>query len=169
MALVVSALALVTSFIFGLRNRSTAKKALQLSEAQEARRQPMLDLTVDEALAWRASPTVRLLGCHILVANPTDRSSSLVSVELQVSYTTEGVVTTVKIPTPSSASELPNGVRTSGLPIRLDPNSAVVGWFSFVVPDGLSGGHPIDRYDIAIRDVHDVIESWQTIFHEVAE
>jgi hypothetical protein len=54
-ALAIAALSLLVAFLFGFRNRSTAKRALALSERQEARRESCLALYLHESFAWRGS------------------------------------------------------------------------------------------------------------------
>jgi hypothetical protein len=163
-ALVVAALSLGVSVAFGVRNRSTAKRALELSEQQEARRTPRLDLRLLESVAWRGiGTTPRILGFNVVVANPTDRQSALVRAELHLTYTINAVVTTVKVPqaAPESLDHVPEQVSQTPLPARLDAGDAVSGWFLFSCDDDLTGGSPIDRYDFVLRDTHAVEEAFR--------
>lgn len=171
--IVIATLALLVSLVLGLRNRGTAKRALQLSERQEARRDSAIDLYLNESVSWRQSAWGhRLVGLHILATNPTDRASSLVRAELRLTYAVDGVVTTIKVPHASDPTMTvsPIGVTPMDLPAALDANSAVSGWLLFRLEDGLADGRPIDRYDVAVRDVHGIEETMQmTVLREVRD
>ena len=168
----VAILSFLLALAVGLWNRSTAKRALTLAEQQEARREARIDLSLDESVSWRnAYPGGRLLGFHLLITNPTDRPSSLVGAELRLTYGSDLVITTVKVRHDQEVRDaaLPETVRPLELPARLDSNGAVAGWFLFRVDGGLTGGHPIDRYDVAVRDVHGIEELMQvTVFREAS-
>jgi hypothetical protein len=169
--IVIAALSLAVTLVLGLWNRGTAKRALELSERQEDRRDSRVDLHMNDSVSWRSSAADRLLGFHLMIANPTDRSSSLVSAELHLTYGLNGVVTTVKVPHVSDATAItaPAGVVPIELPARLDANDAVSGWFLFLVEEGLTGGAPVDRYDVIVRDVHGFEATVQvTLFREVS-
>jgi hypothetical protein len=172
-AVVIAGLSLVISLVLGVRNRGTAKRALALSEAQEARRAAKVELHVNEALSWRRrSEGDRLLGFHLLVTNPTDRQNSLVDAELHLTYGLNGVLTTVKVPhlTNATGITLPTEVDLIEMPTRLDANQAVSGWFVFRITDGLTLNRPIDRYDVIIRDVHGIDETVQvSLFREAVD
>jgi hypothetical protein len=172
-ALAIAALSAIFSAAIGLSNRATAKRALALSEAQEARRDARLVLHLNESVSWRRSEQgERLLGFHVLVTNPTDRPTSLLGSDLHVAYSASSVMTTVKVPhDPSLATGRPAAeIAPIGLPAPLDANGALSGWFLFRVPDGLTGGRPAERYDLVVRDVHEILETMQvTVFREVTD
>jgi hypothetical protein len=168
----IAAVALL-SLLLGLSNRKMVRRSLELSEAQEARREPRLTLHLNESVSWRRpSEGERLLGFHLLASNPTDRPSSLVRAELHLTYAIHGTVTTVKVPHASGREEvsLPRGVVPIQLPSHVGANDAVSGWFLFRVAEGVTDGRAIDRYDVVLRDVHGVIETLQvTLFREVPD
>jgi hypothetical protein len=170
-AVAIAVISLGVSVAFGLSNRSTARRALRISERQEARRESLLTLHLIEPVAWsQASTSERILGFHILVSNPADRPTSLVTVELHLTYTAHDVLTTVKVPLAGdvSGTVVPTEVATVDLPVRVDANDAVSGWFLFRVSHELTGWAPVERYDVVIRDVHGIEESLQvTVFREV--
>ncbi len=169
----IAALSLIVSLVLGVRNRGTAKRALKLSEEQEARRSPRLAIHVNDSVSWRrALAGERLLGFHLLVSNPTDRPSSLLKAELHLTYAVDSIMTTIKLPHTSYSLQvgLPSAVVPIELPAPLGANDAVSGWFLFRVAEGLTGGRPVDRYDIVIRDIHDIVETLQvTVFREVPD
>lgn len=166
----VAALSLLVTILFGLYNRGVAKAALEISRRQEARRGSRLDLYVNETASWRSAGTPdRLLGVNVQVANPTDRETSVTRAELHLTYSVEGRLTAVKVPSNSEPPpELrPTRVEPLALPLRLAANEATSGWFLFLVPGGVVAGRAVDRYDIVLRDLHDIEQSLQvTVFRE---
>jgi hypothetical protein len=97
-ALGIAALAFIYSSVLGALNGRTAKRALALSELQEARRDATLDLYLISSTARHSVSTGdRVLEFDIQVSNPSDRSSSVVAAELHVTYSVQRVMTTVKI------------------------------------------------------------------------
>lgn len=167
---VVAALSLLVSVALGLRNRSTAKRALEISEREEARREARLGLYLNESMSWRHSKDAyRLLGFHLLITNPTDRPTSIVSAELHLTYSVNGVVTTVKVQH-EPCIILPGGGKAGVIEVsaRLEANAAISDWLLFKVADGLTKDRPVDRYDVVIRDINGIVQSVQvTIFLEV--
>src|SRR5215208_793152 len=86
-----------------------------------------------------------------------------VRAELHLNYSVGGIVTTVKVLRMSdqaSAAALP-GLDLIQLPARLSANDAVSGWLLFQVKEALIGGRAIDRYELVVRDVHDLEETVQ--------
>lgn len=165
--IVISGLALVVTVIFGLRNRGTSKKALNLAERQEERRSSRIDPYVNDSMEWRQT-AARVVGVHVVVANPTDAATSLVQAELHLTYDLGGTLTMVRVRAEAAAPEnLPTEVAPLALPARLDANDATSGWLLFVLKDGITGGMPIERYDLVTRDVHGKEESIQLgVFRE---
>lgn len=158
------------ALLVGAANRRLAKRALDLSERQEARRESHVDVYLSSSTSWRRhSHHDRILGIHLLVSNPTDRATSIVTAELHLTYTVDGVLTTVRVPpaAPRDELELPGDLLPTALPIRLEPNDAASGIFIFQIKDELTRDREIERYDVYVRDVHGVEQSRQiTIFHE---
>lgn len=154
----------------GAANRRVAKRALDLSARQEARRESRVDVYLSSSTSWRRhSHHDRLLGVQLLVSNPTDRATSIVTAELHLTYTVDGILTTVKVPpvAPGDELEFPGDLLPTALPIRLEPNDAASGLFIFQITDELTRDREIERYDVYVRDVHGVEESRQiTIFYE---
>lgn len=172
-AFAISALSLLAAVVLGMRSNGVAKRALALSERQEAGRAFDVGLHLNESVSWRRSGgDVRLLGFHVLATNPTDRPTTLVSAELHLSYSRGGAVMTLKVPPAPERSRvrLPEGTRAFDVPVALAANHAVSGWFLFAVNDALTAGSPVDRYDLVIRDVHGVIEFLQvTVFRQLLD
>lgn len=156
---VIAAIALLVS----LSNRKTAKRALDLSERQEARRAAHLDLSLREAISWRpAGRTSRWIGVHVLAVNPTDRDGSLIAADLHITYTIpSGAVMVVKIPHSAKDAAMPEGIAPLKMPTPLPSNGAAAGWLIFKVDDALIGDAAIERYDAVLRDSRGPVESVQ--------
>jgi hypothetical protein len=158
-----------TALVIGMVNRRLAKRALELSERQEARRERRVDVYLNWARLWRRhSDHGRLLGVHLLVSNPSDRPTSIVTAELHLTYKVDGVLATVKLPPVFGDDELESAgdLLPATLPIRLGPNGAASSLFIFHVTDELTRGREIERYDVHVRDVHGEEGRQITIFSE---
>lgn len=92
-----------------------------------------------------------------------DRANSLVGAELHVTYSVDGVVTTLKVPHAAAVTAVPAppGVEPIELPARLEANGWLSGWLLFGIGAGLTDGRSIDRYDVVVRDVHSIEEAVQ--------
>ncbi|HEX8646558.1 MAG TPA: hypothetical protein VF715_06630 [Thermoleophilaceae bacterium] len=168
-SIAVAALSLVCSVVLGVYNRAVAKAALEISRRQEARRESRLDLYVNDTAQWRCSERDRLLGVNLQVANPTDRETSVTRAELHLTYAIEGRLAAVKVlSSDQSPIELgSSGLEVLSLPLRLAANEARSGWFLFFIPQALIAGREVDRYDVVLRDLHEIEQSLQvTIFRE---
>lgn len=157
---VVAGLALLVS----LSNRRTARRALRLSERQEERRSPGLDLSLIEAVSWRPARGVKFcgIGMQVLAINPSDRDGALVGVDLHLTYTTPtGIITTVKVPHGPRGMAIPEVIEPLEIPAALPVNGAVSGWLVFKIDDGLTGGGPIDCFEAVVRDSRGPTESVQ--------
>ncbi|MFV1990435.1 MAG: hypothetical protein ACC652_06810 [Acidimicrobiales bacterium] len=169
-AIAIAALSFVSSFVFGLRNRGTAKRALAISERQEERHSPSLSLYLNDSAIWSALDSGRLLGFHVQTANSSDRASSLIGAELHITYSIGQRLVTVKVPHGRDTSGAPGGVTPISLPRPIQANSAASGWFLFHIADDLVDSRQIDRYDIVVRDIHDLAESLQvSVLREAAD
>lgn len=156
---VIAAIALLVS----LSNRKTAKRALYLSECQEARRAARLDLSLHEAISWRpAGRACRWIGVRVLAVNPTDRDGSLIAADLHITYTIPGgTVMVVKIPHRADAEAMPESIAPLEVPAPLPGNGAVAGWLMFKVDDALIGDAAIERYDAVLHDSRGPVEGVQ--------
>lgn len=163
-AIVIAGLSLLATVGVGLLNRATAKRALDLAERQEARRASHFDLYMNYSASWRRPAAGdRVLGFNILMTNPTDRASTLVNAELHLTYSVAEVLTTVKVPQLSEATTVGPGEEYApvAFPASLSANGAVSGWLLFRVPDALTDGRRIERYDVVVVDVHGVEQAIQ--------
>jgi hypothetical protein len=79
-SLSVAALAFATSAGFGFLNRRTTKRALAISQRQEARRESHLDIYLIGSRAQRrVEKKDRIIGFEVRISNPSDSPNSAVA------------------------------------------------------------------------------------------
>lgn len=156
-SVVIAAVALLVA----LSNRRTAKRALELSERQEARREARLDLSLKEAVSWRPSGRAcRWIGVRVLAVNPTDRDGSLIAADLHITYRIPGGrELVVKIPHGGDDEALAERMEPLlEIPVSLPSNGAAAGWLMFKIGDALIGDAAIERYDVVLHDSRGPVE-----------
>lgn len=158
-SLSVAALAFATSAGFGFLNRRTAKRALAISERQEARRESRLDIyLIDSRAQRRGDKRDRIIGFEVRISNPSDSPNSAVAVELRLTYLIDGTPMAVKLQADRSlqfSTETP-GASGLDLPAALESNGARSGWLLYRVDDVLTAPAQIDRYELVVQDVHGI-------------
>jgi hypothetical protein len=163
----------VVTLTLGLSNRRMARRALQVSERQEERMGQALGLYLYDSVSWGRASTDRILGFHVLVSNPSERTTTIIELELHLTYSVARVLTTVKIPhSPELAPlQIPTGTSPIMLPAHIASNGAISGWALFSLQkQRLIRDAVVDRYDLSIKDVHGLVESRQvTVFREASD
>lgn len=159
---VASAFVALVALVVAISNRNTARKAVALAKAQEDRRSAHLDVSLSDGIWWRpAEPGSRWICVKVLAVNPTDRDGSIVRADLHVTYTLPtGGRTVVKIEPSGTHVTFPEGIKPQEVPVRLQANGAISGWFMYEIDDDLIHG-PIDRYDIVFSDSRGPVETVQ--------
>lgn len=163
LSIMISVVAVLVSLGLGLSSRRTARRALRISERAEARLMPHFDLYLQDAAVW-TSPrdATREYGVHLRITNPTDLPTAVVVAELHISYSRADHTAAVKVPT-ANAPQFVGDIDTIELPRSLQANDATSGWMIFHVPEELLSKTDVQRYDLEVRDVHDVIRSVQIL------
>jgi hypothetical protein len=156
LALLISGLSLAVSWRSGKR----AARALEISEAQEERKQPQLRIYLARGYR-RYADTRQLFGFLVSVSNPTDSGNSIARAELQLTYVLRNDVrATCRIPHQAALAnrdeESVRGQEVFALPTRIDPHQTVIGWFLFSLDDDLIGEGTIDAHKIVLEDSHDI-------------
>jgi len=148
----VSAIFAVISFIY-------SRRALVISERQEARKLPeLLIYLADGYIRTRARS--RIIGFSISVSNRSDADNSIAMIELQVDYTSsEGARMTVRLPCRVELAREFSREALSALaaPLRIDAHQTVSGWVFFELTAGLFGKVNVDTYTILLTDAHQSI------------
>lgn len=153
--ILVSVLALLVS----LSNRRISKRALSLGTDQENRRLLGLKYSLlDSASVEISTSGTRWIGVQLLVVNPSDRPTALVTAELRVTYELDDRTVIAKIS--HRADNVPVDFRNSVLsvPKDLGANSAVTGWLLFPLEPGLIAG-PITSFAALVNDSRQTEES----------
>lgn len=163
----ISALAFLVSIVFGVSSGRTARRALRITEREEARRSPRLSLYVHDTALWKSPHNAtRAYGVHLQLVNPTDLPTTVVMAELHITYSVDAHLAVVKTPIVE-----PTTFRCSfkkiEIPQRLEANGVASGWLVFRVADALVDRGDVHRYDVVVRDVHNVVETRQiAVFRE---
>ncbi|QXC60552.1 hypothetical protein KSP35_19860 [Aquihabitans sp. G128] len=156
---VVSAVMASCSLLLGLSTRSTARRALGVSEAQEARRDPKLHLELLDGVAWRTRG-VRNFALKVLATNPTDRDGTLTRVELRLTYKgRDDHVLTVQIPATIALPDCPPEFVALPVPTAMPANGAVAGSYLFRVDDEVTSGRPVERFELHVTDSRGIVKS----------
>lgn len=169
-SVVIALSSMLVALIFGLVNRSVSRKALSISQRQEARRESRIDLYIVHTAAWKRQDLAgRTLGINVQIANPSDRETSITRVELHLTYAVQGRLTTLKVSADSTSAPHEDEIVPLSLPFRLQTGEAKLGWMLFFVPADVASTRAVDRYDLVVRDVHGFEESLQVAIFTEAE
>ena len=153
-AIGVSAGSLLVASVTGWFGVRFSRRALRLSERQEARQNLQPDLYLNTSRAWRTD-SGRVLAALVRVSNPSERGTSIVAADLRLSYYADDTLVVIKVPHNQAAGIglLPSDSDVCSLPRDIPGRSATVNWLCFSVQDALTGGRPVDRYELDLRDV----------------
>jgi len=141
------------------RARQVATRALGITEIQEARRHPQLNIYL--ANGYRHYLPERKLFCFLVsVSNPTDTNNSISKAELQVTYfLTDDIKSTIRFSHDLSLRESveysnSNEANVFSLPVHIDAHKTVAGWFLFSIEHSLIMGKTVDSHKIILEDSH---------------
>jgi hypothetical protein len=146
-------IALVLSVI----NARTSRRALRLSEQQEARRKPSLAVYLQEGFV-SPSPQrdARIYALLLSVSNKSDNNNSVAEATLHLTYSKPKTMEfTVKFV--ATMDVLPPFQRNQAslpIPTRIDAHQAISGWYYFCVGDLILNGARVERTIIVLRDTH---------------
>ncbi len=146
------------ALILSILNFRTSRRALRISEQQEARRTPsVVAYLQDGYVSVGAKPGSRVYAILVSLSNRSDSNNAIAEVMLLLTYTKPaGVELTLKA---GAENELPSTFRDESanhlrVPIRIDAHQAVSGWCFFAVDDAILEGADIDRTRVAFVDTH---------------
>jgi hypothetical protein len=106
-AIGVSAGSLLIASVTGWLGVRFSRRALRLSERQEARQNLQPDLYLSTSRAW-PTDSGRVLAALVRVSNPSDRGTSIVAADLRLSYYVGGSGTSIsRSGTPTGAMRWP--------------------------------------------------------------
>jgi hypothetical protein len=143
--------------IISFFNVRTARRALRIAQAQEARRKPLLELyLVDGDLRFLHEERARTYAFLLSISNPTDTSNSVAEFGLRINYATkEGVRSSIIVPfDPRVATEADPGGTPLQPPVKVESHQTVAGWLGFRVAYDLIANGEIEDYVIVATDTH---------------
>jgi hypothetical protein len=157
-AAVASAAAAWMALLLSVLNFVTSRRALRISEQQEARRKPsVVAYLQDGYIAAGVKPGSRVYAILVSLSNRSDNNNAIAQTMLLLTYVKDsGTQLTIKVeaeiePPNAFANKSANHLR---IPIRIDAHQAVSGWCFFVVDDAILEGSLIDRTQVAFIDTH---------------
>jgi hypothetical protein len=157
-AALASATAAWMALLLSVLNFFTSRKALRISEQQEARRKPsVVAYLQDGYIAVGAKPGSRVYAILISLSNRSDNNNAIAQAMLLLTYVkSSGTQLTLKVgtegePPNAFADKSANHLR---VPIRIDAHQTVSGWCFFAVDDAILEGSYIDRTHVAFVDTY---------------
>jgi hypothetical protein len=145
----------IVALVISLASLSFSRRAIQLSERQEKRKQPLLVLELDDSYFEVLQGGRRIYSFHLSVKNPSDSDNAIARVDMHLRYVLDsGISITAKLP----AVELGDKADTRKClvaPLRVSAHDTVLGWCDFIVEPGVLNGHQIEAYQIVVSDSQD--------------
>jgi hypothetical protein len=160
----IAALALLVSFLslfLSWRSGRRADRALVISEGQEQRRQPRLNIYLLRGYR-RLAPKRQLFGFLVSVSNPTDANNSIARAELQITYLLENDVNVVSRVqhaqdlNDNKSSDTLGAATIFCLPARIDAHQTLSGWFLFALDDNVIGQGTVEAHCLILEDTHGI-------------
>ena len=154
-SLVVAIGSAIVSF-FSFRNST---RALEISEHQEKRRSPRLQIYFADGYRRLVSER-QLFGFLVSVSNPTDINNSIARVELQITVLLrDGSKTFLRINhNPEVAQSMEKSKDGAAhvflLPVRIDAHQTLSGWLLFVLENEMIGEATVDGHRLIVEDTH---------------
>jgi hypothetical protein len=157
-ATVASATAAWMALLLSVLNFFASRKALRISEQQEARRKPSVVAYLQEGyIAVGVKPGSRVYAILTSLSNRSDSNNAIAQATLLLTYVKySGTRLTLKV---SAEGELPSAFADKSanhirVPIRIDAHQTVSGWCFFAVDDAILEDSHIDRTQVAFVDSH---------------
>jgi hypothetical protein len=157
-AAVASAMAAWMALLLSVLNFFTSRKALRISEQQEARRKPSVVVYLGDAyIAVGAKAGSRIYAILISLSNRSDSNNAIAQAVLHLTYVKSNrTQLTLKV---GAEGEPPSAFRDKSanhlrVPIRIDAHQTVSGWCFFSVDDAIVEGSRIDRTRVAFVDTY---------------
>jgi hypothetical protein len=154
---VATAIAAWIALVLSIINARTSRRALRLSEQQEARRKPSLAVYLQEGLV-SPSPQqdARIYAFLLSVSNRSDNNNSVAEATLHLTYSKpQGRELTVKF---IAKMEVPRPFQRNQtslpIPTRIDAHQAISGWYFFCVDNAILNGARVERTVVVLRDTH---------------
>jgi hypothetical protein len=149
-------------------SRKIARRALAISQNQEERRQPHLEIYFADGYR-RYIPTKQIFGFMLSVMNRSDSNNSIAMAELKVEYLIgENHRGNCRVPHNREVAEQAVETQTKNakifaIPERVDSHQTIAGWLFFALDNKIIGGKTIDRHTIMLTDSHGTVTETEPI------
>jgi hypothetical protein len=158
LAAVATAIAAWMALLLSVLNFFTSRRALRISERQEARRKPsVVAYLQDGYIAVGVKPGSRVYAMLVSLSNRSDSDNAIAQAMLLLTYVkSNGTQLTFKV---GADGELPKAFMDKStshlrIPIRIDAHQTVSGWCFFTVDEAILDGSYIDRTQVAFIDTY---------------
>jgi hypothetical protein len=146
------------------RSRRIALCAFELSEQQEKRRQPRIEIHFVDGFRKRLAEK-DLFGFFIRVTNRSDTNNTISVAELQITYLLDGRIrASCRIPQAVkpevSGSPLKNQLVA---PLRIDAHQSIEGWVNFAVDRTILNGKTVDTQKLLLLDSNGICQEVEPI------
>jgi hypothetical protein len=164
----------VAAFFAGLsainswHSRRIARHALAISQKQEDRRQPHLEIYFADGYR-RYLPDKQIFGFMLSVMNRSDSNNSIAMAELRVEYLIgENHKGNCRVAHNGEVAEQAENGQTKraklfSIPERVDAHQTVAGWLFFALDSKIISGKTIDRHTIILTDSHGAVSETEPI------
>jgi hypothetical protein len=144
----------------------TARRALYISENQEARKKPHLKVYFANGYRLLVSDG-QIFAFLVSVSNPTDIDNSIFRAELRVSCQADHSETIIRL---SHEEQLASAIKIANenlgafaLPARIDAHQTLSGWFLFKIPNSVLGERTVADHTLILEDTHGATSSTDSI------
>jgi hypothetical protein len=156
LAAIASATAAWMALLLSVLNLFTSRRALRISERQEARRKPSVATYLQDGYV-SAEPSQRVYAVMISLSNRSDNNNGIAQATLLLTYITpSGTQVTLKVGAESKPPTIfsKNSANHLQVPIRIDAHQTVSGWCFFAVDGAILDGSHVDRTQMAFVDTY---------------
>jgi hypothetical protein len=157
-AAVASATAAWMALLLSVLNFFTSRRALRISEQQEARRKPSVVAYLQEGyVAVGVKPGSRVYAILVSLSNRSDNNNAIAQALLLLTYVkSNDTQLTLKV---DAEGQPPNAFTDKSanhlqVPIRIDAHQTLSGWCFFAVDDAILEEAQIDRTQVAFIDTY---------------
>lgn len=154
---VASATAAWIALVLSIINARTSRRALRLSELQEARRKPSLAVYLQEGfVSLIPQRAARIYALLFSVSNKSDNNNSVAEATLHLTYSKgETVELTVKfVATTEVPPYLQRNQASLPIPTRIDAHQTISGWYYFCIDNAILNSGRVERTVVVLRDTH---------------
>lgn len=145
------------SCVYAARSFRKASRSLELSEAQERRKNARLECQLDRTAHWSDEAAgVNWIGVYVLVSNPSELAGCAERAELIVNYAIDGKTINHRLRADTVKGAFTD---TLNIPCRLEAYSADKGWLAFSLHDEVVSYSDVTMATLEIIDTREIKEN----------